>query len=218
MVALSGWDGKGKLRYRPMSCHSLTVPALFRSLYRQIWAFEEGGVLDWGEECDVLKEDYDVSGLDRSVWEELRFRHLELGGFLCEGESLCNRIGEWVEEGVSEDTDVWGLAEKTRELERLDLKIQEIGWVTPSAAPIATLFEIEKEGVVIDDPMRLLEMIRGVGEVYRRNFLRNERLIRLADLWFVTDRQTDHDRTSGKGSVKSLKAMNACESLFDPSH
>ena len=201
LVACSGWDRRGKLRYRPVSFPSLTIPDLFRNLYRQIWAFEEGATLDWGDECDVLKEDYDISGLDRSIWEDLRFRHLELGGLLREGESLCDTILERVEEGVSDDEGCL-LAEKTRELDSLDLKIQEIGWVAPSAGPITTLFEIEKEGVAIEDPLRLLEMITEVGKVYRRSLLRNERLIRLADRWFVSDRMPVQEGVLDRGAGK----------------
>ena len=201
LVALSGWDGRGKLRYRPLSRPPLNVPALFRNLYRQIWAFEEGGMLDWGEESDLLSESYEITSLDRSVWEDLRFRHLELGGLLREGESLCDQIRERVEEGVVEGESSSSLGEVTKALDSLDIKIQEIGWVAPSAGPITTLFSIEKEGVAIEDPMRLLEMIKGVGEVYRRSLLRNERLIRLADRWFVSD----HQLTSGRSPDREAK-------------
>ena len=58
--------------------------------------------------------------------------------------------------------------------------------MAPTVSPVATLFEIEKEAVAIDDPMRLLEMIVGVEQVYRTALLRNERLTRLADRWFST--------------------------------
>lgn len=188
LVALSGWDARGKLRYRPLTRYPLTVPDLFRALYRQIWAFEEGGTLDWAVESDLLRADFDVTVLDRSLWEELRIRHLELGGLFREGASLCERIRDGVEEGVSGEEELRLLAGETRTLDRIDLLIQEAGWAAPTAGPITTLFEIEKEGVAIEDPLRLLEMIQGVEEVYRRSLLRNERLIRLADRWFAADR------------------------------
>ncbi len=185
MVAVSGWDGQGRLRYRPVSRPPMGVPDLFRSLYRQVWGMEqEGLLLDWGTESDILSEDYDVFSLPRHLWEDLRNAHLELGGLFREGESLCRMIRDRVEEGIPGEVERADLEERTRELEFLDIRIQEVGWVAPTAGPISTLFEIEKEAVAIEDPMRLLEMIRGVEQVYRASLSRNERLIRLADRWF----------------------------------
>lgn len=185
MVAVSGWDGQGRLRYRPVSRPPMGLPDLFRSLYRQVWGMEqESLLLDWGTECDILSEDYDIFNLPRHVWEELRNAHLELGGLFREGESLCGMIRDRVEEGIPGEGERRDLEDKTRELESIDVRIQELGWVAPTVAPIATLFEIEKGSVAIEDPMRLLEMIRGVEQVYRASLSRNERLIRLADRWF----------------------------------
>ena len=185
MVAVSGWDGQGRLRYRPVSRPPMGVPDLFRSLYRQVWGMEQEGLLpDWGTESDILSEDYDVFSLPRHLWEDLRNAHLELGGLFREGESLCRMIRDRVEEGIPGEVERADLEERTRELEFLDIRIQEVGWVAPTAGPISTLFEIEKEAVAIEDPMRLLEMIRGVEQVYRASLSRNERLIRLADRWF----------------------------------
>jgi hypothetical protein len=185
MVAVSGWDGQGRLRYRPVSKPPLGIPDLFRSLYRQVWGMEqEGLLLDWGTESDILSEDYEIWSLSRHLWEDLRNAHLELGGLFREGESLCRMIRDRVEEGIPGEVERTDLEERTRELEVLDVRIQEVGWVAPTAGPISTLFEIEKEAVAIEDPMRLLEMIRGVEQVYRASLSRNERLIRLADRWF----------------------------------
>ncbi len=185
MVAVSGWDGQGRLRYRPVSRPPMGIPDLFRSLYRQVWGMEQEGLLpDWGTESDILSEDYDVFSLPRHLWEDLRNAHLELGGLFREGESLCRMIRDRVEEGIPGEVERADLEERTRELEFLDIRIQEVGWVAPTAGPISTLFEIEKEAVAIEDPMRLLEMIRGVEQVYRASLSRNERLIRLADRWF----------------------------------
>ncbi|EQD24727.1 MAG: putative heptosyltransferase family protein [Leptospirillum sp. Group IV 'UBA BS'] len=155
---------------------------------------EEGKLLDWGTECDILTEDYDVARLSRPLWEELRNAHLELGGVFREGESLCRIIRDRVEEGIAGEEDRRALEEKTRELEFLDQRIQELGWVAPTVAPIATLFEVEKEAVAIEDPLRLLEMIHGVEHVYRAALSRNERLIRLADRWF-SSMETGHFAT-----------------------
>lgn len=185
LVAVSGWDGRGRLRYRPVSRPPMGLPELFRNLYRQIWTMEFDRLpLDWGVECDLLLEDYEVAGLSRQSWEDLRYAHLEIGGLFREGESLCRTIRERVEEGIPDEGAREFLENLTRELESLDVRIQELGWVAPTAAPLASLFEIEKEGVAIEDPLRLLEMIQGVEQVYRTGHLRNERLIRLADRWF----------------------------------
>ncbi|MDA8029235.1 MAG: glycosyltransferase family 9 protein [Nitrospiraceae bacterium] len=185
MVAVSGWDGQGRLRYRPVSRPPMGLPDLFRSLYRQVWGMEqEGLLLDWGTESDILSEDYEILSLPRHLWEDLRNAHLELGGLFREGESLCRMIRDRVEEGIPGEVERTELEERTRELEFLDVRIQELGWVAPTAGPISTLFEIEKEAVAIEDPMRLSEMIRGVEQVYRASLSRNERLIRLADRWF----------------------------------
>lgn len=185
MVAVSGWDGQGRLRYRPVSRPPMGIPDLFRSLYRQVWGMEqEGLLLDWGTESDILSEDYEIWSLPRHLWEDLRDAHLELGGLFREGESLCRMIRDRVEEGIPGEVERTELEERTRELESIDVRIQELGWVAPTAGPISTLFEIEKEAVAIEDPMRLSEMIRGVEQVYRASLSRNERLIRLADRWF----------------------------------
>ncbi len=211
LVAVSGWDGRGRLRYRPVSRPPMGLPELFRSLYRQIWAMEFDRLpLDWGEECDLLLEDYAVAGLTRQSWEDLRNVHLEIGGLFREGESLCRTIRERVEEGIPDDGARQFLEDLTRELESLDVRIQELGWVAATAAPLATLFEIEKEGVAIEDPMRLLEMIQGVEHVYRTGHLRNERLIRLADRWFSSMESTfisSGDQGVSKRAAASLHLL-----------
>ncbi len=202
MVAVSGWDGRGRLRYRPVSRPPMGLPDLFRSLYRQIWAMELDGMpLDWGAECDLLLEDYEANSLSRPEWEDFRNAHLEIGGFFREGESLCRAIREKVEEGIPDDGARQCLEDLTRELEAIDKRIQEIGWAASTSAPLASLFEIEKEAVAIEDPLRLLEMIQGVEHVYRSGHLRNERLIRLADRWF-SFMESLYVSSGGRGETK----------------
>jgi len=208
LVARSEFDGRGALLYRPVTRYPMTLEDLFRGLYRQIWSMEFGALPDWESATRLFLEDFDPSGLTRADWEELRAEALELGGLLREGESLCDEISRSLSEGEIGEEESKELSCTAKKLEELDVRIREKGWVAPALGPVTSLFAIEKEAVAIDDPLRLLEMVEAVGQVYRQGVLRNDRLIRLADRWFSSVQSKDpRQKKDGAGKARALRQV-----------